>query len=67
MESLSGYRLRGAGPFTETIEPADNKEVISEAKAWERFHFPKDRFYIIMELGRDQLSTSLISSLIGCH
>jgi hypothetical protein len=38
-----------------------------EAIAWERFHFPMGRFYVIMELGRDQLSSSVISSLISCH
>jgi hypothetical protein len=26
-----------------------------------------EHFYVIVELGRDQLSSSLISSLIGCH
>ncbi len=39
----------------------------TEAIAWDRFHFLMERFYVIMELRRDQLSSSLISTLIGCH
>ncbi len=43
--------LISRGPYTER----------TEAKAWERFHFPMERFYVIMELRRDQLSSSFIS------